>query len=125
MQDFKWTSEYQTAFDFLQESLTVVPLLAYPDTNKPSVLYTDASNNCMWAGLTQKTDNGIKKTIFLPNKPHLKTQTRWSTIEKEGFVIYCALQKLYHYLYNARFTIKTDHKPLKYILDSPMQNQKI
>ena len=43
---FKWTSECQTAFDFLKESLTVVPLLAYPDTNKPYVLYTDASNHC-------------------------------------------------------------------------------
>ena len=40
---FKWTSECQTAFDFLKESLTVVPLLAYPDTNKPYVLYTDAT----------------------------------------------------------------------------------
>ena len=53
------------------------------------------------------------------------TQTRWSTIDKEGYDIYYALQKLDHYLHNARFTIKTDHKPLKYILDSPMQNKKI
>jgi hypothetical protein len=35
------------------------------------------------------------------------------------------LQKLNNYLYNAEFKIKTDHKPLKYILDAPMQNKKI
>ncbi|CAC5369707.1 unnamed protein product [Mytilus coruscus] len=34
-------------------------------------------------------------------------------------------KKLDHYLHNAEFTIKTDHKPLKYILESPMQNKKI
>ena len=29
-----------------------------------------------------------------------------------------------HYMYNAEFTIKCDHKPLKYLLESPMQNKK-
>ena len=29
------------------------------------------------------------------------------------------------YLHGARFVIKTDHKPLKYLLKSPMQNKKI
>ena len=122
---FKWTSECQTAFDFLKESLTVVPLLAYPDTNKPYVLYTDASNNCIGACLTQKTDNEEEKPIYFLSQKLSPTQMRWSTIEKEGYAIYYALQKLDHYLHNARFTIKTDHKPLKYILDSPMQNKKI
>jgi hypothetical protein len=53
------------------------------------------------------------------------TQTRWSTIEKEAFAIHYALKKLDCYLHNASFTIRTDHKPLKYILESPMQNKKI
>ena len=35
------------------------------------------------------------------------------------------MQKLDHYLHNAQFVIRTDHKPLKYILDAPMQNKKI
>ena len=35
------------------------------------------------------------------------------------------LNRLSHYLTNAEFTIRTDHKPLKYLLDSPMQNKKI
>ena len=30
-----------------------------------------------------------------------------------------------HYMYNAEFTIKCDHKPLKYLLESPMQNKKV
>ena len=33
--------------------------------------------------------------------------------------------KLDHYLHNAQFIIKTDHKPLKYILESPLNNKKI
>ena len=96
------------SFFFLQESLTVVPFLAYPDTNKPYVLYTDTRNNCIGACLIQKTDAEEKKPIYFLS--HNLSQTK---------------KRLDHYLHNAKFTIKTDHKPLKYILDSPMQIKKI
>jgi hypothetical protein len=53
------------------------------------------------------------------------TQTRWSTVEKEAFAIHFALQKFDHYLHNAKFVIRTDHKPQKYLLDAPIKNRKI
>ena len=40
---FKWTDNHQKAFDFIKESLTCVPLLVYPDPNRPYTLFTDAS----------------------------------------------------------------------------------
>ena len=51
--EFNWSAECQTAFDFLKESLTTVPVLAYPDPNKPYILYTDASDTCIGACLSQ------------------------------------------------------------------------
>lgn len=130
---FNWTSLCQTAFDDLKKHLTSIPLLAYPDLNKPYVLYTDASDKAIGACLTQPCDpsdsfiSGIKDEVpihFLSHKLS-DTQTRWSTIEKEAFAIHFALQRLDHYLHNAEFVIRTDHKPLKYLLDAPMQNRKI
>lgn len=130
---FSWTTACQTAFDALKSHLTNIPLLAYPDLNKPYVLYTDASDKAIGACLTQPCD---AKDSFLPNindevPIHFishklsDTQTRWSTIEKEAFAIHFALQRLDHYLHNAQFVIRTDHKPLKYLLEAPMQNKKI
>ena len=121
---FNWSTECQDAFDYLKNSLTVVPLLAYPDTTKPYVLYTDASDTCVGACLTQTTDGEEKPIYFLSHKL-TPTQRRWAVIEKEAFAIHYALQKLDHYLHNAEFVIRTDHKPLKYLLDSPMENKKI
>lgn len=131
---FKWTEQCQKAFDYLKDSLTVVPLLAYPDVNKPYVLYTDASDTCIGACLKQecsededklyKVKNSEKPIYFLSHRLS-KTQQKWPTIEKEAFAIHYALQNLDHYLNGAEFKIKCDHKPLKYILDSPMQNKKI
>ena len=44
---------------------------------------------------------------------------------KRGLCDPFALQKLDYYLHNSQFVIRTDHKPLKYLLESPMQNKKI
>ena len=50
---FKWTDEYQHTFEYLKQSVTMVPLLAYLDPNRPYILYTDASNSCIAMCLTQ------------------------------------------------------------------------
>jgi hypothetical protein len=131
---FVWSDECQTAFEYLKESLSVVPLLAYPDTRKSYVLYTDASDTCIGACLSQPCDELVDEPIpgvrnerpiyFLSHKLS-PTQTKWSTIEKEAYAIHFALQKLDYYLHSAEFIIRTDHRPLKYLLESKMQNRKI
>ena len=46
-------------------------------------------------------------------------------IKKEAFAILYAVQKLDYYLSGAVFTIKTDHQPLKYLLEAELTNKKI
>ena len=121
---FKWTHVHQKAFEFIKDSLTTVPLLVYPNYNKPYTLYTDASDTCIEACLTQTCDSDEKPIYYLSHKLS-KSQCKWSTVEKEAYEIHFALQKLDYYLLNALFIIKTDHKPLIYLLESGMQNKKI
>ena len=130
---FKWSDKHQKAFQYLKDSLTVVPLLAYADPNKPYTLYTDASGTCIGACLTQAAETEDPHFHNVPNEKPIyylshklsRTQCKWSTVEKEAYAIHFALQKLDHYLHGAEFVIKTDHKPLKYLLESPMQNKKV
>ena len=130
---FKWSEKHQTAFQYLKDSLTVVPLLAYADPNKSYTLYTDASGTCIGACLTQAAETEDPHFHNVPNEKPIyylshklsRTQCKWSTVEKEAYAIHFALQKLDHYLHGADFMIKTDHKQLKYLLESPMQNKKV
>lgn len=102
--------------------------------NKPHTLYCDASDTCIGACLTQPCETDVKeiyrvnnneKPIYFLSHRLSKTQQKWPVIEKEAFAIHYALQKLDHYLHGAEFIIKTDHKPSKYLLESPMQNKKV
>ena len=65
-----------------------------------------------------------KNVNFLSHKLS-ETQKRWPVIEKEAYAKAYALQKLDTYLHGAEFTIKTDHKPLKYLFSAGMNNKKI
>ena len=128
---FVWTPETQHAFEVLKAGLTT--MLAYPDTNKPYVLYTDASDTCIGACLAQVCEDGEETLPEIKNERPIHfishklsdTQRRWPIVEKEAYAIYFALQKLNHYLHDAKFVVRTDHMPLRHLLESPMQNRKI
>ena len=79
---FKWSDAHQRAFDYLKDSLTAVPLLVYPDSNKPYVLYTDASDTCIGACLTQECEGDEKPIYYLSHKLS-RSQCKWSVVEKE------------------------------------------
>ena len=99
--------------------------------NRPHTLHCDASDSCIGACLTQHCETDVKdiydvnyyeKPIYFLSHRLSKTQQNWPVIEKEAFPLHYALQKLDHYLHGAEFIIKTDHKTLNYLLESPMQN---
>ena len=114
---FKWSDTQQKAFEFLKDSLTSVPLLVYPDSKKPYTILTDANDTCIGACLRQECNGD--ENLFIT------CLINWSVVGKEAYAIHFAIQKLDYYLHNFKFVIKTDHKPLKYLLESHMQNKKI
>ena len=65
---YKWSEAHQRAFDYLKDSLTAVPLLVYPDSNKPYVLYKDASDTCIGACLTQECEGDEKPIYYMSHK---------------------------------------------------------
>ena len=58
---FEWTERCKAAYSLLKEYLLKEPILKYPDTKRPYVLYTDASKFA-WAGvLTQAYEHEFEE----------------------------------------------------------------
>ena len=121
---FSWGEEEQNAFDLLREYLTKAPILAYPDIGLPYKLYTDASQYSVGAILTQDFPEGERVIQFVSHQLS-DSQKKWSTIERETYSIIFAIGKLRPYLFGSKFTVYTDHQPLRSLFTSEMKNIRI
>jgi RNase H-like domain found in reverse transcriptase/Reverse transcriptase (RNA-dependent DNA polymerase) len=123
---FIWTKACQEAFEKLKTILTTPPHLIRPDESKPFILRTDASKTGVGAVLSQLDEEGIERVVAYASKALNDAETRYSTLDQEFLAVYWAIHKRFsHYLRGAKFTLLTDHQPLKSILTTkePMQGR--
>ncbi len=102
------------------------PILGYPDFKEEFIVHTDASGYAVGAVLAQKQlVNGKRREVVIAyGSQHLTpTETRWSTLEKEFYAIFYALENFHPHLYGPHFTVYTDHQPLEKILENPEKNE--
>ena len=121
---FIWGDDQREAFHVLKQALVSPPVLAYPNTNEPYALHTDASQYAVGAILTQ-VQEGKERVIAYLSHQLSHTQKRWATIEREAYAVIYALDHLKEYLWGAKFTIYTDHKPLTSLFRAEIRNTKI
>ena len=101
---FSWIEECQTGFDYVKTCLT-----------------KDVSDQAAAAALTQEyadNDGEVKEMpIAYLSAQFLDTQFKWTTVVKEGYAIYYAIEILRHYLDDAEILLKSDAKSLQKFLN--------
>ena len=120
------------SFQMLKDTPCSVPILKYPDTTKPYMLYTDASKYG-WAGvLTQKHTsvvNGKEITMYHPvsyiSGLFCGNQLNWAALMKEAYAICMSIKKSTFYLTGHEITLRSDHLPLKKFLRKMTLNQTV
>jgi len=117
-QPLKWTTTQEQAFRALQNAIVTCPKNMFLEAGHPVFVQTDASDYGIGAYLFQRVD-GQERPIGFISKSLNKVERRWSTIEKEAFAIFYALQKWEEYLRDIKFTLQTDHKNLTYVNAEP------
>lgn len=122
---WEWTDQHEKAFRLLQQHLLSDNVLAFPQTNEPYALYTDACDYALGGILVQKDTQGVERVIQYVSHQFTEAERKWSTLEKEAYgVVYC-LKKLRPYLFGATFEIFTDHKPLRALFQNEVANSRV
>ena len=121
---FEWKETHHWAFMKLKDAIIQAPILRYPDTTKPYIMYMDASNDACGAQLSQMHNKADFPVAFLSHT-FTDTQQRWSTPEQEAYGIYFAIKKWNYYLQGADIVVRNDHKPLAWFLNGKNENMKI
>jgi len=109
---FHWDLQAKIAFDTLKTAITTAPVLALPDFYKPFILETDASGTDIGAVLSQSQH----PIAFFSKKlsPQMQKQSAYT---REFHAITEAIAKFRHYLLGHKFTIRTDQKSLKCLME--------
>ena len=95
--------------------MTSPPILAYPDFERPFILYTDASSFALGAILSQKDDQKRERVIAYASRTLRPPERKYSATEVECLAVVWAVQYYHHYLHGHKFTVITDHAALAYL----------
>ena len=113
------TQSSSDAFQAIRIAITHCPLMHFlEDTDAPIRLYTDASDYGIGGILFQIADS-IWRSIAFVSKSFNAAQSRWSTKQKEAYVIFHCCQQMDTLLRDRVFTIHTDHLNLMYMNNNP------
>ena len=109
---FLWSVEASRVFEKLKGAMCKLPVLRLPDFTKPFVVETDASGMGIGAVLSQDDRPIAYISKGFSGKGRVK-----SVYERELLAIVFAVTKWRHYLTGHKFTIRTDQKILRHLLE--------
>jgi hypothetical protein len=109
---FQWTDAVEAAFGALKQALTTAPALALPNFEQPFIVECDASGSGIGAVLHQANDAIAFFSRALPPR-----HRGLAAYERELIGLSQAVRHWRPYLWGRAFIVRTDHQPLKYILD--------
>jgi len=115
---FHWTEDAQSAFKKLKQALTSPLVLALPDFDSPFVIECGTSSTRIGAVLMQRNH-----PIAYINQELKSVDKHLSAYESEMLGIILATRKWQQYLLGREFIIRTDHKPLKHLLEQRLYTE--
>ena len=124
LEQVQWNEAHGACLLTAQEYLLQEPVLKLPDLMKPFVLRTDASGVGVAAVLLQENEGKLYPIGYATKKLSL-AEARYPIIEKECLAVVWGIRCFKLYLSDKRFTMQTDHKPLKYLKDDAYQNDHV
>jgi hypothetical protein len=119
-----WTKECESAFLLLKKLVAKSPVLTVADPAKPYIAQTDASDIGLGAVLSQ-TQNDEEHPVAFASRKLSDPERKYSVIEKECLAIIWALKYFRTYLWGTRFTVETDHQPLRWLQQMKDSNSRL
>ena len=105
------------AFAELKERLTSPPVLALPRRDGHLTLDTDACARQLGCVLLQTQPDGTDRPLGYWSRSLSSAERNYDTTERECLAVVWSVLLLRPYLEHARFTVRTDHSPLKWLLN--------
>ena len=105
------------AVDVLKEKVQSMPVLVFPDFDKPFLLETDASKEGLRVVLSQKQSDGRYHPIAFGSHSLTPSEKNYHSSKLEFLALKWSMTEHFkEYLTYAPFVVRTDNNPLTYVL---------
>ena len=112
--------EVWEAVDILKRKIQSVPILIFPDFNKPFLLETDASREGLGAVLSQKQGDGCYHPVAFGSHSLTPSEKNYHGSKLEFLALKWSITEHFkEYLVYLPFMVQTDNNPLNYVLMMP------
>ena len=107
------TPEAQEAVQLLKEKILSMPVLVFPDFDKPFLLETDPSKEGLGVVLSQKQDDGCYHPVAFGSRTLTPSEQDYHSSKLEFLVLkWSVTEHFKEYLAYTPFTVCTDNNPL-------------
>jgi hypothetical protein len=111
-----WNEEAQEAFNTLKEKILEFLILRRSDFSKVFILHTNWSAFGIGVILGQFDDEGKEYIIAYASRNNNKVESNYFSYEGECFIVVWAVIHFKPYLYGTKFSLYTDHQPIKWLM---------
>ena len=112
---WRWGPNQRAAFQKAKDMLLSSKVLVHFDSNLPLILECDASQYGVGSILSHQFPDGSERPIGFVSRTLTPAEKKYSQLEKEGLAIIFGVKRFHNYIFGQHFTIRSDHKPLKYL----------
>lgn len=113
---YTWTPEVEDSFMKLKALFLETPILAYPQMDKPFIIYTDASYQGLGYSLHQLQPDGTERPIAFGGRALALSEKKYEVTELECLGLVEAVRYFHEYVCGAPITVYTDHVALVSLL---------
>ena len=112
--------EVQEAIDILKRKVQSVPVLVFPDFDKPFLLETDASKEGLGAVLSQKQSDGHYYPVAFGSQSLTLSENNYHSSKLEFLMLKWSITEHFkEFLAYFPFVLQTNNNPLTYVLMTP------
>jgi exodeoxyribonuclease III len=114
--EIQWSEIQLAAFMKLKAALTQDAMLTHPEWEQPFTIDTDACAHGLGAVLSQKID-GVEKVVQYASRALSETERKYTIWELETLAVVWAADIFGWYLWNNKFTVRTDSNAVAWVLE--------
>ena len=119
---WNWSTQHEKALRDLKNEISRGQITCY-DQNRPLFVFSDASKDGI--GYILCHDRDQREIVWLGSRVLKPAEVNYSNIEREALALVEAVKYFHKFLAGRKFTIMSDHQPLKYIFNNNKVSERV